>query len=566
MRVFGNLAASMSTPEMQALEAELAPLIAEHTDAIRLDPRLFARLDAVHAARHDAGLTPEQVRVVERYHRDFVRAGAALPDADRETLRSLNVQITSLTTEFGTRVLAESNDLAVHVADRAELDGLSANAVEAAAQRRGVRRPGRVPAHAVAAHHPAGHLLAHRPRRPSPAARGRDHPRHPRRRRTTPASWSARISRLRAERAALLGFADHAAYVADDQTAGTHQGGRWTCSARWSARRWPTSRSSARRIEELLAADGVDGPVRAVGLGLLRRAVRRPRRTTWTPTRCGRTSSSTGCCTTGSSSPPLCSTASRSASAPTCRSTPRRPRLRGPRRRRQHARAVRLRLVRPAHQAGGAWMDEFVGQSRLLGTRPVVVVCLNVPQAARRAAGADDRRRGAHRVPRVRPRAARPVLRRASTRGCTGTAVPATSWSSPRQVNEMWAWWPEVLANYAVHHETGEPLAAGRRRPADRLPGARPGLRDGRDARRRAARPGVAPAHRRAPASPRSRAFEAAALGGTGSALRPGAAALPDARTSRTSSPAATTRATTPTSGARSSTPTRSSGSRRTAA
>src|SRR6476469_2428241 len=123
----------MSTPQMQALATELAPLLAEHTDAIRLDPRLFARIDAVHSGRHDAGLTPEQVRVVERYHRDFVRAGAALPEADRDTLRDLNVQITSLTTAFSNRVLAESNDLAVHVADAAELDGLAPNAVEAAA-------------------------------------------------------------------------------------------------------------------------------------------------------------------------------------------------------------------------------------------------------------------------------------------------------------------------------------------------------------------------------------------------------------------------------------------------
>ena len=88
MRVWTNLCASMSTPEMQALESELAPRIAEHTDAIRLDPRLFARIDAVHAARHDSGLTPEQVRVVERYHRDFVRSGAALPEADRDRCAS----------------------------------------------------------------------------------------------------------------------------------------------------------------------------------------------------------------------------------------------------------------------------------------------------------------------------------------------------------------------------------------------------------------------------------------------------------------------------------------------
>src|SRR3954452_17310741 len=112
LAVYYNLASSMSTPRMQALETELAPLIAEHTDEILLDVRLFERISAVHARRAD-GLTPEQVRVVERYHQDFVRAGAALPEHDRDRLRALNVQLIELTTEFGTKVLAEANDLAL---------------------------------------------------------------------------------------------------------------------------------------------------------------------------------------------------------------------------------------------------------------------------------------------------------------------------------------------------------------------------------------------------------------------------------------------------------------------
>ena len=93
LRVYTNLAASMSTPEMQSLQIDLAPLIAKHRDEILLDSRLFERIAAVHAGRED-GLTPEQVRVVERYYLDFVRAGAALPEVDRDRLRGLNVQIT----------------------------------------------------------------------------------------------------------------------------------------------------------------------------------------------------------------------------------------------------------------------------------------------------------------------------------------------------------------------------------------------------------------------------------------------------------------------------------------
>src|SRR5947209_11463791 len=76
--VFSNLASSVSTPRLREIERELAPLQAAHADALRLDPALFARIDAVHSARGKAGLDAEQLRLVERYHLDFVLSGARL--------------------------------------------------------------------------------------------------------------------------------------------------------------------------------------------------------------------------------------------------------------------------------------------------------------------------------------------------------------------------------------------------------------------------------------------------------------------------------------------------------
>src|SRR3712207_3126504 len=70
--VFGNLTSSVSSPRLREIEREIAPLAAAHSDALRLDPALFARISAVHEARHDAGLDAESVRLVERYHLDFV--------------------------------------------------------------------------------------------------------------------------------------------------------------------------------------------------------------------------------------------------------------------------------------------------------------------------------------------------------------------------------------------------------------------------------------------------------------------------------------------------------------
>jgi peptidyl-dipeptidase Dcp len=260
--VHGNLSSSMATDEMRALETELAPLVAEHVDEIRLDPLLFARIDAVHAGRHaggDHGLTPEQVRVVERYHRDFVRAGAALPEQDRQRLRELNTRLTSLTTEFGSRVLAEANDLAVHVTDRARLDGLADDAIEAAAAAAAdAGRDGYLLSLVLPTIQPAISSLHDRElrRRLHEAATSRGLRGGPHDTR----ELVGEITALRAERAALLGFDSHAAYVVDDQTAGTTQA-VLAMLDEMAAPAMANLEEERARIDQLLREDGVEGPV-----------------------------------------------------------------------------------------------------------------------------------------------------------------------------------------------------------------------------------------------------------------------------------------------------------------
>src|SRR3954471_11445874 len=131
--VFGNLASSMSTPRLREIERELAPLEAAHDDAIRLDPALFARIDSVHSARHESGLDDEGVRLVERYHLDFVLAGARLDDAGRVRLSELNQELSTLSTSFGQNLQLATEAAAVRVTDAAELDGLSPEELAAAA-------------------------------------------------------------------------------------------------------------------------------------------------------------------------------------------------------------------------------------------------------------------------------------------------------------------------------------------------------------------------------------------------------------------------------------------------
>src|SRR5215831_6795796 len=89
-QVFHEIADSNSTPRLREIDAEAAPRLAAHHDAIHLDGRLYARIRAVYESRHEAGLDPEAIRLVERYHRDFVRAGAGLGETEQQTLRALN--------------------------------------------------------------------------------------------------------------------------------------------------------------------------------------------------------------------------------------------------------------------------------------------------------------------------------------------------------------------------------------------------------------------------------------------------------------------------------------------
>ncbi|HSP33375.1 MAG TPA: dipeptidyl carboxypeptidase II, partial [Thermoanaerobaculia bacterium] len=123
-RVFFGLSQSNTNPTLQKAQSELAPKLAAHNDAIRLNPKLFARVKAVYDERGTLNLDPEQKRLVERYYRDFVRGGAQLSDDDKATLRALNKEQSQLTTEFRKKVLAETNAQAVVVDDIRQLAGL----------------------------------------------------------------------------------------------------------------------------------------------------------------------------------------------------------------------------------------------------------------------------------------------------------------------------------------------------------------------------------------------------------------------------------------------------------
>lgn len=130
--VFSNLSSSTTNDTLKALDTELAPKLAAHNDDITLNERLFERVKAVWDQRDDLGLNDEQLMLLERSYKNFVRNGANLSDADKTKLREINAQLAELTTQFGQNVLAETNAFELVVDNEDALSGLS-DAMKAAA-------------------------------------------------------------------------------------------------------------------------------------------------------------------------------------------------------------------------------------------------------------------------------------------------------------------------------------------------------------------------------------------------------------------------------------------------
>jgi peptidyl-dipeptidase Dcp len=132
--IFFNLNSANTNDEMQALARELTPKLSTHRDNIMLNKDLFKRVKAVYDKRKDLNLDKEQLRVVEKYYRDFERNGANLPEDKQAELRKLNDELSMLELKFGENVLAETNKTFKMVVDNeADLKGLPSDVIAAAA-------------------------------------------------------------------------------------------------------------------------------------------------------------------------------------------------------------------------------------------------------------------------------------------------------------------------------------------------------------------------------------------------------------------------------------------------
>ena len=131
--VFFNLSSAHTNKEIQALSQELAPVLSKHSDDIFLNDKLFKRVKTLWDSKASLGLSKEQERLLELEYKAFVRSGANLSEADKEKLRALNGELSVLSVKYGNNILSETNAFELVIEDKKDLAGLPDNLVEAAA-------------------------------------------------------------------------------------------------------------------------------------------------------------------------------------------------------------------------------------------------------------------------------------------------------------------------------------------------------------------------------------------------------------------------------------------------
>jgi peptidyl-dipeptidase Dcp len=452
-RVFFNLVESTTSPALMALRAEIAPRLAKHADDIVLDAALFARIDALFQQRATLGLDPVSLRLLERYHLDFVRAGARLPEDDKQALRALNEEEARLITEFSDHLLADTNEGAVVVDDVRLLRGLADGDIDAAAvaaRERGLEGKWVIPLVNTTGQ-PALASLEDRALREriwrASVARGSHGGPHDTR------AIVARLAQLRARRARLLGFASHAHFVLDDQMART-PAAALALLARVVPRALERARAELADLQAIVDREGGGFAIEPWDWDFYAEKVRRERYD-------------------------LDEAAVRpylelervlvdgvffaahemyGVDIRPCTDLPvYHPDVRTWEVFDRDGSTVGLIYTdcfARESKRGGAWMDSFVDQSELLGQRPVVLNVLNVakPAAGQPALLSFEEvttlfHEFGHALHGLFSRVRYPYM--------SGTNTPRDFVEFPSQFNENWALEPRVLARYARHHQTG---------------------------------------------------------------------------------------------------------------
>jgi peptidyl-dipeptidase Dcp len=453
---FGILTGANTNPELDKLEAEITPKLAAHNDKILLNAELFARIRTLYDKRDQLGLDAESLRLLERYRRNFVRAGALLSEADQGTLRAMNTELASLSTQFKQNVTKEINASAVLVDTRAELAGLSDATIAAAA------------AAAKAAGHEGKFLLRLTNTTGQPQFSALES--HALREKIMAASQArgsrggefdnravaARTAKVRAERAQLLGYANHAAFQVEVQTAQSVD----TINRMLTELAAPAVANARREAADLQAMIDADKGGYTLGAGDWDYNTEKVRQAKYAfnQDELKPYYEATRVLEDG-----VFYAATRLYGI----TFKRRPDLHGyvptmPVYEVFNADGTPLALLlsdlyaRP-NKRGGAWMNAYVPQNGLTGDKPVIAIHQNVTEPAPGEPTLmthDEVNTLFHEF----GHALHGMFSNVKYPTFAGTSVPRDFVEFPSQVNEMWATWPEILKNYARHYKTGEPI------------------------------------------------------------------------------------------------------------
>ena len=132
--VFSSLSESLSTKEMQELSAKIYPMLAAHSDEMLMNERLFNRFKQVYDNREKFNLTQPQLRLLEKYYKNFTRSGALLSPEKKEELKNINSQLSSLYLQFGNNIVNATTAWRLVVDNKADLAGLPESSIAVAAE------------------------------------------------------------------------------------------------------------------------------------------------------------------------------------------------------------------------------------------------------------------------------------------------------------------------------------------------------------------------------------------------------------------------------------------------
>ncbi len=455
---FFCVAGAHTNDRLQQIQQEVAPQLSAHSDAIYLDPALFARVHGVFEGRSGLGLDAESQRLIEEMHEHFLRAGALLDDADKEHLKALNAETATLQAGFTTKVMGAAREAALLVASRAELEGLSEAQIEAAAaaaQARGLA--GYLLVLQNTTQQPLLESLAHRETRrrlwERSLARNAQGDAHDTRADIT------RLAQLRAERTALLGHPDYATWKLQNQMARTPAN-----AIAFLDQLVPAARAGVEREAEMLrkqiGAHGATHELAPYDWAFYAEQVRtakydlnedelRPYFELNSAFERGvlfAASELYGLRFEARTDLPVYHPEVKTYTV-------------------YDADGSELALLytdfyKRDSKRGGAWMSTLVDQSRLLQQRPIITNTCNYTKPAEGEPcllTSDEVDTLFHEF----GHALHGLLSNVAYASLSGTSVARDFVEFPSQFNEHWASYPTVFANYARHHATGEPMPAG---------------------------------------------------------------------------------------------------------